>query len=905
MRIERALVAAAALVAATPDLVDAACIPGFDYAAFGKNSVTFGGGAKTNSYNSATGTYASTNSLSNGNIGTNGDSCGAITLNGAPTTINGNAQYGDTGSACSVSGAGSVTGTKTSLGTDVSLPSVTIPTIGSAMGNQSVGSHGTLNLTPNNTYGSISVTGGSNINFSAGTYVISSISLAGNSTLTVTSGPVIVYVSCTSPSATTGIDLTGGTLSNSTLISTNMVFMVGSACGNVKVTGGTNAAYAVYAPDSDATMSGGADVYGAVVGKTITNTGGSYIHRDLALANLAIGDFQCAQTEVSRASPIVTTLSSQEVVVQGTFAAGVGTRRTIVTTGDVASFTFPYGSGHLRARTTASVSTTASSYSSGTVLFDAGATGKIPTANNAGCSTWNGSCRQLFTVTQTPTSGVSSRPPRVSFNDTNASTIGALIAPTSVVSGITSTHWQTIVRTVLAGKLGGIDRSTAAVIGPSPVAGVSTRPTIAYVGSTDGMLHAVCASTGGTTPTQTNVCPSLGTELWAFMPRVQLPLVRGNMTRIDGSVRVVDAFGDFTAAQSGTRSFRTVLTLQTGYANSSYSGAVNAVYAIDITDPADPTVLWEYTAPTSTTYELGTGLSLATGPTLVNGKISNLVVAATNNGGSGGSGLVVTALSLETGAKQWQFGYAYPSPARAVAADGSVPSTGIPGGAVGVDLAGNGYTTDIVTGDLYGQLWRLDATNGTSKTGTGVPLFRHSTNKKPIGAVPAIYSDGTRQIAGFGTGGYADPISASWASGTQQLIGIPLTAAGPYPLSEASTTIAFKQDLASGYRSFAQVLVVGGELFATADNTDVNAASFGLAGTNTGNAIKVNVATSASTTYVVRGGASSLAHGSTTLYASSSDRQEKLSSTATSATGTSVDTLVASKIVRLLWIRQE
>ena len=67
MRIDRALLATAALVAATPDVVEAACIPGFDYAAFGKNSVTFGGGAKTNSYNSATGTYASTNALSNGN----------------------------------------------------------------------------------------------------------------------------------------------------------------------------------------------------------------------------------------------------------------------------------------------------------------------------------------------------------------------------------------------------------------------------------------------------------------------------------------------------------------------------------------------------------------------------------------------------------------------------------------------------------------------------------------------------------------------------------------------------------------------------------------------------------------------------------------------------------------------
>ena len=105
-----------------------------------------------------------------------------------------------------------------------------------------------------------------------------------------------------------------------------------------------------------------------------------------------------------------------------------------------------------------------------------------------------------------------------------------------------------MIRSVLAAPLGGVDRSTVAVIEASQVAASSsTRPQIVYFGATDGMLHAVCATPGGTTPSGTNLCPAAGTELWAFLPRVQLPLVGTLDTRIDGSPRVVDAFGDFTA----------------------------------------------------------------------------------------------------------------------------------------------------------------------------------------------------------------------------------------------------------------------------------------------------------------------------------------------------------------------
>ena len=222
---------------------------------------------------------------------------------------------------------------------------------------------------------------------------------------------------------------------------------------------------------------------------------------------------------------------------------------------------------------------------------------------------------------------------------------------------------------------------------------------------------------------------------------------------------------------------------------------------------------------------------MATGPVLIDGRVTDLAFLETSNGGTGGPGVVTTALSLETGAKLWQFGYVYPSSPRGVDADLPLPATGIPGGAVAVDLDHRGQITDVVFGDLYGDLWRLDASDGTSRNGTAAPLFAFSTNRHPIGAPPAIYASGTEQIAVVASGGYADPSAAGWATSTQYLIGARLSGTGA-PVSElaaacATCALTLDQPLAAGDRGFAQARVVGARLSVTTDSTDVNLASFG------------------------------------------------------------------------------
>ncbi len=892
-------------VLVTPRPADASCVPGFDYGAFGKESITMSGGGVTDSYNSTNGAYGISNLNTGGNICTNGTGAGAITLTGNGTTVQGDVCVGNGGSpgtAINTSGGASYTGSGRAQDPNEVLPSVVVPVVGTNQGSFTFNSNTTL--APNQTYGVVKVTSGTTLTLNAGTYVFDELTLTGNSVVRVGSGPILVYIKL-------ALDLSGGTVVNSSTKSTDLVFMVAPGASTIKITGGTSASYAVYAPDSEVTIAGGSDLYGAVVGKSVKNTGGSKIHYDAALGSFGAGAFPCPPNEIARSSPVVALLNNTPYLVQGTFEQLSGTRTEILTPADIATFSFPYIKGHMRARLASTVSTTASSFRSGTILFDAGATGKIP-PRTADCTTFNGSCRQVFTNTNTAaTNGTTWRPTVTRLNDANASAIGALIAPASIVTGISAANWLTIVRAVLNAKLGGVDRSTVAVIEPSTFAGASTRPTMAYFGAADGMLHAVCATAGGQTasaPTG-SICPSVGTELWAFMPRVQLPLVRTNTSRVDGSVRVADVFGDFTNnPATGTKTWRTILTFQTGFA----VGAPPAVYSFDITDPANPVLLWEHTRPTTPgATELGTGLTLAMASPFVNGQLTNLAVAQTSNGGTGGTGVVAVALKQETGEEYWKFGHVYPSPPRGVAGDLPLAANGIPGGAVGVDLFDLGFVSDFVMGDLYGNLWRLNAIDGTSRNGTDTPLFTFSTNKHPIGVPPAIYRTGGTLYAAFASGGYADPISTSWADTTQYLIAVKLSSTSSTPVTEttsASSTgpIGVNITLTSGDRGFSQAIVVGTQLFVTSDSTDVSLASYGTSTVSTGRLYTVDLVGGTSTTTVIRAGAGTLANSGSTLYSSSSSRQERLVATATTfGSGEKIDFESAPKLTRNLWLRSE
>ncbi len=615
-------------------------------------------------------------------------------------------------------------------------------------------------------------------------------------------------------------------------------------------------------------------------------------------------------TEVSRNTPIA--MLSGEVV-QGTYEVVTPTPGvpTFSVDADATAFRFPYSKGHLRARTGIP---TNGDFASGFIVWDAAdpLTG-IPntTSSYSGCGApFTAGCRTIFTTTDATrtTTGIALK----QFNAANAGVIGPIMAP-----NLTAANQQLLMKRVIAGddsatpgtfvpKLGGVDRSTVAIIEPSGFVN-STRPTIAYFGARDGMLHAVCATTGGN-------CLTRGQELWAYIPRKLLSAIRYNTGRIAGSPNVIDAFGDFYG--TGTKSWRTILVFTTGSGNATAQDRIPATYAMDISDPFSPKVLWEQGIADVTAlaaFEEGQALEVSQGRVRINQANVNLAFVHSNNLGTAGAGSVVTAIDVETGDVQWKRnGYAYPGPR--TGGNNVVPTTGVPGGAVPIDQNGQGYVTDLVFATLYGDVWVVDPATGASRyqaASVDVPLFRFSTDFQPIGATPSIYSDGIQQMVIVASGGFADPSDTHWACNDSDItncttlhhiVRINLDpVATAFPINELATSDVLNKTLALNQRAFASPTVIGDALYVTVDSTNVNGATYGTSGTNTGQVLKLSLVTFAtSSTTGNKSGAGSVTKSGASVFAGGQEV-----GAAPTGTTNAVDSLNTLKVTRQLWLRSE
>ncbi len=470
-----------------------------------------------------------------------------------------------------------------------------------------------------------------------------------------------------------------------------------------------------------------------------------------ALAVLAFAPVDArAQTtrEVSRSSPIIAEVGGVEAQYQGTFE--ITTPAPPVTTfngaADAATFEFPYTLGHLRAVRTTDLPAVETAFDDLIDTFDTGdpAATLIPTPNPAGCGVlaFTSGCRTVFTTVAAPdAAGLAQRPTRIPFDTANLAALKPLLAPALGDPDVT-----TLIGRVLAGvpdgsgghraRLGGIDRSTLAIIEASPfipqIAGVD-RPTMIYVGALDGMLHAICAEVLGP-------CLQEGQELWAFIPRTQLGQLRFNTQRVNGTVKVADVFDDFNLTDGVLlREFRTVLTFQTGSGDALANNLEPSVLALDVSNPADPIVLWERSTPSIAAPVMqGVGLNLAMGQVRVGGVVRNFTFAQSNNGANAtDSGFYLAAIDTSTGVEEWSFQHLYPDP-RTVG-NPEVPDSGIPGGAAAFDLDQSGLITHVAVTSLYGDLWVFPA--AVAPPVTSEPIFRFSEDFQPIGAPPTIYFD--------------------------------------------------------------------------------------------------------------------------------------------------------------------
>jgi type IV pilus assembly PilX-like protein len=311
-------------------IIEKQAVPAFRYAAFatarGCKALTFGGGGKTDSYDSTAalgggGAPVVTNPPSGGNVGTNGglDAGGNNTVIGGtlstPRSGVGNCTANNV-TALDIAGNSNaeVKGGLVDLPQNVKYPDPpTInpapPTTGTNLtknggcpagvaactvlkngGGANIG----VTLAPAagvvHSLGNVSLGANMEIHLKAGTYEWNSVSVTGNITLVIETGPVIMRFA--GKDEAVPINLTGSSVTNASFKPGDFQLIyapdaadiaaieAGTLTKEVKVTGNSKTSLLLYAPRADGSVTGGSDIYGAMVVNKLKDMGGTAIHYD-------------------------------------------------------------------------------------------------------------------------------------------------------------------------------------------------------------------------------------------------------------------------------------------------------------------------------------------------------------------------------------------------------------------------------------------------------------------------------------------------------------------------------------------------------------------------------------------------------------------------------------------------
>jgi len=253
----------------------------FDCGIFGDSGVTLSGNGYTDSYNSNNGPWTWASHNTNGDVGTNATSSGAISLKGNADV------YGD-----AVVGPGGNPSTGVTLSGNAELHG------------QKLAASEAKDMTPEPDPGggtpeTLSLSGNSTKIFNAGTYRLPKIKISGNSKAYI-NGDVTFYVDGKTSISGNGrliinpgaslriyasgkVTISGNGIVNNTALPANLLIFGTSTCTSVSVSGNGDLYGAVYAPKASVSVTGNGDIYGSVVGKTVKISGNGNVHYDEAL----------------------------------------------------------------------------------------------------------------------------------------------------------------------------------------------------------------------------------------------------------------------------------------------------------------------------------------------------------------------------------------------------------------------------------------------------------------------------------------------------------------------------------------------------------------------------------------------------------------------------------------------
>lgn len=268
----------------------------------------------------------------------------------------------------------------------------------------------------------------------------------------------------------------------------------------------------------------------------------------------------------------------------------------------------------------------------------------------------------------------------------------------------------------------------------------SSRPGTVYVGANDGMMHAFDASNG--------------VERWAYVPTMVIPNMWALADKNYSTNHAYYVNGSPTISDIYDGSWKTILV-------AGLNGGGRGYYALDITDPTTPKLLWEFTPTNDANLGYTFGKPVITKK--ANGDWVVLITSGYNNIPDASPRVKYPLINTGDGK-----GYLYVLNASTGAMIGSpigtgAGSTAIPSGLAQIsawadDAEKNNTATFVYGGDLLGNLWRFDINAGTVMN---FATLQAGTSAQPITTRPQLgtisTSDGkAHRVVYVGTGKYLE-----------------------------------------------------------------------------------------------------------------------------------------------------
>ncbi|WP_017762204.1 pilus assembly protein [Pseudacidovorax intermedius] len=274
----------------------------------------------------------------------------------------------------------------------------------------------------------------------------------------------------------------------------------------------------------------------------------------------------------------------------------------------------------------------------------------------------------------------------------------------------------------------------------------ASRTGMVYVGANDGMLHAINASTGA--------------EAWAYIPSVLLPnlykLADKNYAAnhsyfVDGQITQADVYAN--------GSWRTILVGGLG-------GGGRAYWALDVTNPASPTVLWEFGSssvlPSSRRDDdVGFTYGAPVVTKLSDGTWVAIVSSGYNNLSPGSGQGTIWVLNAVTGAliKKIGNGLGTSGTGTVTGCSAAPCPSGLSQISAWTDSTVDNTATQVYGGDLYGNLWRFDLRSVTASGGTApvqllAVLTDAANTRQPVTTTPELGLAAGQHVVFVGTGAY-------------------------------------------------------------------------------------------------------------------------------------------------------